>query len=111
MKKYTGQRGRSAGKSVDTKHVEKKHADTQGKKYMSELVEAFLKMKNNDQMLNFLQGILSDREITDVVNRLQIIKLLKNGTRQRDIANTLNVGIATVTRGSRELRLGKFAQI
>jgi TrpR family trp operon transcriptional repressor len=39
-----------------------------------------------------------------MANRLQIIEMLQQGIPQRQIADTLGVGIATVTRGSHHLK-------
>ena len=50
-----------------------------------------------------LRDLLSPKEFDDIVVRLQIIKQLKRGIPQRQIAKNLGTGIATVTRGSREL--------
>ncbi len=44
---------------------------------VGELVEAFLKNKSNEEMLDFLKGILTPREIEKLSTRLQIVKLLK----------------------------------
>ena len=62
-------------------------------------------------MLDFLRGILTHKELEQLPTRLQIIKKLKSGANQQNIAKSLGVGIATVTRGSRELKLGRFQNI
>ena len=81
------------------------------KKYFKELVETFLHMKTADQMVDFLYGILTPRELEELSTRLQIIKQLRKGVRQQTIAKNLRVGIATVTRGSRELKIGHFKYV
>lgn len=78
---------------------------------VGELIEAFLKNKNSVEMLDFLKGILTPKEFDEIVTRLQIVKLLKKGLPHQEIARRLKVGVATVTRGSRELRLGRFKKI
>ena len=78
---------------------------------VGELVEAFLKNKSNEEMLDFLKGILTPREIEKLSTRLQIVKLLKKGLPHQEIARRLEVGVATVTRGSRELRMGRFSRV
>ena len=78
---------------------------------IGELVEAFLKNKSNEEMLDFLKGILTPREIEKLSTRLQIVKLLKKGLPHQEIARRLKVGVATVTRGSRELRMGRFKKV
>jgi len=78
---------------------------------VGELIEVFLKNKSASEMLDFLKGILTPKEFDEVVTRLQIVKLLKKGLPHQEIARRLKVGVATVTRGSRELRIGRFKKI
>ncbi len=76
-----------------------------------ELIQAFLHMKTKAQMLDFLRGILTPKEIGEMSKRLQIVKMLKKGVSQHKIAERLGVGVATITRGSRELKMGRFKHI
>ena len=78
---------------------------------VGELVEAFLKNKSRTEMLDFLKGILTPSELDELTTRLQIVKMLKKGLPHQEIARRLKVGVATVTRGSRELRLGRFSKV
>lgn len=78
---------------------------------VEELLDAFLNIKSRSEMLDFLKGILTPTELDQLSTRLQIIKMLKNGMNQENIAKSLNVGIATVTRGSRELKMGRFKTV
>lgn len=78
---------------------------------LDELIQAFLHMKTKKEMLDFLKGILTPKEIEEMVKRLQIIKMLKQGVPQHKISEKLGVGIATVTRGSRELKMGRFKYV
>lgn len=78
---------------------------------VGELIEAFLKNKTSFEMSDFLEGILTPRELDELTTRLQIIKLIKKGLPHQEIARRLEVGVATVTRGSRELQLGRFKKI
>ena len=81
------------------------------KKYFEELIDSFLKQKNSIEMRDFLFGILTPSELDEIVTRLQIVKLIKKGLPHQEIARRLEVGVATVTRGSRELRMGRFKKI
>ena len=81
------------------------------KKYLDELIGAFLSIKNKKEMRTFLQGILTLKELEEIPTRLQIVKALKSGLPHQEIARHLKVGIATVTRGSREIKLGRFKNI
>ena len=76
-----------------------------------ELVETFIQAKSYDDMLDLLKGLLTIGEIEEIARRLQIVKMLKAGVSQREIASKLKVGIATVTRGSREIKKGRFSKI
>lgn len=72
--------------------------------YIRELVEHLLKANDTEAMNQTLQGLLTPSELNEISKRLQIFKLLEAGIPQRQIAETLGVGIATVTRGSRALK-------
>lgn len=67
-----------------------------------------LKIKTEEGMEDFLLGILTPKELEEIPRRLEIVKMLKEGIPQHEIAESLGVGVATVTRGSRELRKGRF---
>lgn len=76
-----------------------------------ELLRVMLRIRSEDGMLDFLKGILTPTELDQLSTRLQIVKMLKNGVNQQRIAKSLKVGIATVTRGSRELKMGRFKNV
>lgn len=80
-------------------------------KYLNELSDEFLKLKTSNEIASFLEALLTPKEIREIPKRLQIIKLLKRGLSHRDVAEKLKVGIATVSRGSRELLHGNFKNI
>lgn len=77
----------------------------------NQLRDLFISIKSNDEMENLLLGILSPQELDEVATRLEIVRLLKKGTPQKQIAEKLAVGIATVTRGSREIKRGRFKYV
>jgi len=81
------------------------------KKYLDQLIKVFLSAKNREEMLNLLEGILTPQELLEIPMRLEIVKRLKNGNPQHQIAEDLQVGVATVTRGSREIKRGKFKYV
>lgn len=78
---------------------------------VGELVEAFLANRSKSEMLEFLRGILTPKELDELTTRLQIVKLIKKGLPHQEIARRLKVGVATVTRGSRELGMGRFSRV
>lgn len=57
---------------------------------------------------DFLRGITTANERKELSQRLEIIKRLLDGQPQHKIAEDLGVGVATVTRGSKELSEGRF---
>lgn len=67
-------------------------------------MEHLLAFKTPDEMEQALRALLTPAEFSEVTKRLQIFKMLEQGIPQRQIAETLGVGIATVTRGSRALK-------
>ncbi len=79
--------------------------------FFDELVDELLKIDSRKDMADFLRGILTSSEAVEIPKRLQIVKLLKAGVAQKEIAEKLGVGIATVTRGSKEVKSGKFGYV
>lgn len=79
--------------------------------YFKELVKVFSSISSPKEMENFLYGIFTPQELEEIQVRLQIVKLLKKGIPQHDIAQRLKIGVATVTRGSKEIAKGRFATI
>ena len=74
------------------------------KKQFKVLVQEILKLKTEDEVFNFLLQVLTSQELKQLPTRLEIIKMLKKGIPQREIAKKLGVGIATVTRGAKEVQ-------
>lgn len=59
--------------------------------------------KDKELLEKFLRDLLTPAEYKEVVARWQIVKDLKQGMSQHEIADQLKVGVATVSRGSRVL--------
>lgn len=55
-----------------------------------------------------VDAFLTESERHEVINRLRIFTLLAQGHTQRDIAEKLGVGIATVSRGARAYQQHKI---
>ena len=60
---------------------------------------------------NLLTGLLTEKEIEELAERIRIVQLLKKGVSQHEIAATLKVGVATVSRGAKELKEGNFEYV
>jgi TrpR family trp operon transcriptional repressor len=80
-------------------------------KYLQEFIAALMERKSKAEIEDFLEGILTIQELDEIPKRLQIVKMLKKGIPQREIAAALGVGISTVTRGSIEIKKGRFKTI
>lgn len=85
--------------------------ESENSKQLDEFMETLLKINSKDKMIDFLEGVLTPKELLELSHRLEIVRMLKRGISQHDIAGKLGVGVATVTRGSRELQRGKFQYI
>ena len=81
------------------------------KQLLDQLIEFILAIRKREELENFLLGMFTPEELEEVPMRLQIVKLLKTGLPQQEIAKKLGVGIATVTRGSKEIKKGRFKYV
>lgn len=57
-----------------------------------------------------LNALLTDKEQLEIANRIRIFALLQQGLPQREIAERLGVGIATVSRGAKAYQQHEIAQ-
>ncbi|MEX0584798.1 MAG: Trp family transcriptional regulator [Natronospirillum sp.] len=71
--------------------------------HKAELIEHLLDVQGPEAMHAVLESLLTPAEYAEISKRLQIFKMLRSGTPHRKIAETLGVGVATVSRGSRAL--------
>jgi TrpR family trp operon transcriptional repressor len=73
--------------------------------YSTALNKALQRAGRDTTLLDgFLRALLTPSEYKELAIRWQIVSLLEQGMPQREIATKLGVGIATVTRGARELQ-------
>ncbi len=73
--------------------------------YKKEIVSAISKISKDRNLLGgFLKEILTPREFENIAVRLEIVKRLEKGEHHQAIAEDMHLGVATVTRGSREMR-------
>lgn len=75
-------------------------------KEIDELKEISTHLSNMsvDNGYHFLLEILTPTEISTLTKRWRILKMLKEGYSQREIAKELNVSLCKVTRGSKILK-------
>lgn len=79
--------------------------------HLNQLIEMLLRIKSEKEMKDFLVAILTPKELIEIPTRLQIVKMLKKNLPQKKIAEKLGVGVATVSRGSREIQKGRFYNV
>lgn len=73
------------------------------------LVKEFERVgSSKEKIANLLKGLFTESEIAELAERFRIVHLLKEGVGQHEIAKKLKIGVATVTRGSKELQKGNF---
>ncbi|MDO8521384.1 MAG: Trp family transcriptional regulator [bacterium] len=72
--------------------------------YKKELVGVLREMAKDQAVFEaFLADLLTPGEYDEIAKRWQIVKQLAKETPHRKIAKDLRVGVATITRGAREL--------
>src|SRR3989338_11708425 len=77
-------------------------------KGLAALAHVVHRLKTEKEIHEFLFGILTTQELEEIIRRVQIVRMLKKGVPHQQIAKKLNVGVATVTRGSKEIKKGRF---
>ena len=70
----------------------------------SELVDALCQIRRRDEMIRFLQELLSEKEMEHVVCRWRLMKDLYKGETQRFIAKKYGISLCKITRGAKVLK-------
>lgn len=73
-----------------------------------EFINIVYSTRDKKLLEDFLVSITTAKERKELSQRVEIIKRLMDGDPQARIASELGVGVATVTRGSKELSEGRF---
>lgn len=73
-----------------------------------DFIDLLLNSTTRDEVDAVLSALLTEKERASIDHRLKVARLLLAGVPHRKIADDLGVGIATVTRGSSEIKRGKF---
>lgn len=74
----------------------------------SDVIKLIRTARDEELLEDFLLGLTTPNEREALVQRVEIIKRLLAGEAHHKIAEELGVGVATVTRGSKELASGRF---
>lgn len=72
------------------------------------VIDIISSIKDKELLEDFLVGITTPKERTEIGQRLMVVQRLLKKEPHHKIADDLGVGVATVTRGSKELQDGKF---
>jgi|GEM_PF-269624 len=78
--------------------------DPRVQKNIRELSRVLAKTEDRDLLESFLSCLLTPAEIADIAARWALVKALREGRPQREIAKTLSISLCKITRGSRELK-------
>lgn len=65
------------------------------------------KTKDTKEIILVLQDLLTQAELCDIWERIEVVKLLKNGLTQREIAQKLWISVTTVSRWNKLLSFDK----
>lgn len=74
----------------------------------SDFIDLIYSIRDKKLLEDFVLGLTTPGERKELAQRVEIVKLLLEGKPQHDIAHELGVGVATVTRASKELSQGRF---
>lgn len=73
-----------------------------------DFIELTHSIRDKKLLEDFLIGVTTAKERQELVQRIEIVKRLIAGEPQQRIASELGVGIATVSRGSKEIAAHRF---
>jgi len=69
-----------------------------------DLIEAFARISDPEEMKAFIEEILTPREIQDLALRWKLLQELDRGRTQRSIASQYGISLCKITRGSKILK-------
>ncbi len=75
------------------------------------LIDILLSVNTKEKIENLLLGLLTPKEIEEFAQRIRLVQLLKKGVSQHEIAGKLGLGVATVSRGAKEIKMGRFQTV
>jgi TrpR family trp operon transcriptional repressor len=80
-------------------------------KSFTDFIDLIYAIPDRDLLEDFLVGVTTAKERQELPQRVEIVTRLVAGEPQAKIAKELGVGVATITRGSKELASGRFTVI
>lgn len=75
-------------------------------KFVDQLFRAILLLKNEDDCYSFFEDICTINEIKSIAQRLEVAKMLQEGTTYEEIAKLTGASTATISRVKRCLHYG-----
>lgn len=75
---------------------------------MRDLVHTLAITSDESLLEDLILGLTTEKELAEMLQRIEIVKRILKGDTHHRIAEDLRVGVATVTRGSKELAKGRF---
>lgn len=79
------------------------------KEWVKKMTDLLWQIKDKDYLFDVLEDLLTEKELKDITERIQIFRLLKQWKTQRDIAEELGISVTTVNRGAKVLKNWKWA--
>lgn len=70
-------------------------------RYRKEFIRAVAGCSDEKELTRLFNALLTPAELKEIPTRLEIVRRLRRGDPQREIADALGVGVATVTRGAK----------
>ncbi len=74
------------------------------KAHSQQLQEAFLLLKNNEEVFNFIRDLMTEAEILEFCQRLEIANRLRNKESYKKIEKDLKVSSTTIARVTKYLK-------
>ena len=71
---------------------------------LSEIYDIITKLNTVEDSQNFLNELLTESELNDIVQRWNILKMLSKNDSQRNISKALSVSLCKITRGAKILK-------
>ncbi len=71
-----------------------------------ELTALFRAARDADELETLVEGLLTPREVEEIVLRWRLMQRLIRGETQRDISQELGISLGKIARGSRLLKYG-----
>lgn len=72
--------------------------------HIKDLIDSVVKIDSEVEMESFFKELLTESEIETLSKRWRILRMLNEGTTQREIAKELQVSLCKVTRGAKILK-------